>query len=244
MTTFPTSFDDRFEDMVNKLQQRVAVLESQQALAAGAYAALSVTSSTHPASPVVGAQILETDTGLTAVWNGSAWMYPPQLIASVVLSGSQTSVTFSSIPQVFRDLRMVVAAKSSGTTAASYDSAILQFNGVTSGYNWNSVWAAFGGSANTASASSASGAQVMEVWNNLHTTAGRGLTEICIPNYATTGNYKGFTSVSGAGDGGTAGIVQTYTGTLNGGTAAVTSVTLTMNTGQFMAGSTFNVYGW
>lgn len=205
-------------------------------------------STSHPPNPAVGMQIYEQDTGLTATWSGTAWTYPPQLITSVVLSASQTSVTLpqsGSIPQVFKNLRLIVAAKSSGTTATSLDAATLQFNATTSGYNWNSIQATQTASAVTvANGASASASQCMQVWNNFHTSAGRGLATIDIPNYSGTSNFKGFVSQCSATDGGTAGGMSTFAGNLNNVTAAITSLTLTMTVGQFMADSSFYLYGW
>lgn len=248
MTTFPAGLDSRFEDMIVRLQQRVQTLESQVAAGAGTYAVLPVTSSTHPANPVTGAEILETDTGLTAYWSGAAWVYPPQLITSVVLSGSQTSVLLpqsGSIPQVFNNLRLYVAAKSSGTTAGSLDPATIQFNGVSTGYNWEVGSVLQGASSVSASTTnSASASQCMQVWNNLHVTPGRGNAVIDIPNYSGTANFKGFISHSSASDGGSSGGMQWYSGGLNNVTSAITSLTLAMTVGQFMADSSFFLYGW
>ncbi|HEY0932367.1 MAG TPA: hypothetical protein VGD91_01385, partial [Trebonia sp.] len=62
-----------------RLLHRVEMLERQIAqLTSGPVAVLSTA---HPTPPVLGQQVLETDTGLTAQWNGTAWVYPPQRIA-------------------------------------------------------------------------------------------------------------------------------------------------------------------
>ncbi len=72
MTTFPTSVEQRFEDMVVKLQQRVAVLEQQ--LNSQVVGTFACTSATHPTNPAVGMQIYETDTGSVLIWTGSTWV--------------------------------------------------------------------------------------------------------------------------------------------------------------------------
>jgi hypothetical protein len=246
VTTFPTPIDGRFEDMIVRLQQRVQTLESQVAAAAGAFAMQSVTSATHPANPVVGAQILESDTGLTAYWSGSAWVYPPKLIYSTaVSSGSSVRLPASgSIPQVFDNLRLIATVKSSGTTAGSLDPVTLQFNASSSGYNWNSIQLTQGSATPTGtSGASVSASQFMQSWNNLHTSPGRGVAVVDIPDYADAANDKSFTSLCSASDGGTAGGMQYYTGTLNGVTAAVSSLTVAIGVGQFTA-ATFYLYGY
>lgn len=168
-----------------------------------------------------------------------------QLIQKQVLSGSSSSVTFSSIPQQYTNLRLVISAKSDGTGSTGYDSAVLRLNGVSSAsYSWNSVFVTQGGSPTGASATSASSMQCAEIWNAHFASAGRGIATIDIPNYSDSNNLKSFTGLSTAGDGGTASIMQWYSGVLGGGfTGALTSLTVLMGTGNFVADSTFCLYG-
>lgn len=169
-----------------------------------------------------------------------------QLISKQVLVSSLASVSFPSIPQTFDNLRLVVSAKSDGTTVAGYDSANLRFNGVsTASYNWNSWFTTQGASTMTvAGATSATGMQCAEIWNSHFASAGRGIAVIDIPNYSDANNFKIIKSESSATDGGAVGIQQTYTGCLNGATTAITSLTLLMNVGNFIADSTFTLYGY
>lgn len=167
-----------------------------------------------------------------------------QLIQKLVLTGSASSVTFSSIPQQFTNLRLVISAKGSGTTNTGYDSANLRFNGASSGYAWNSIFATQGGTPTSASATSATAMQCAEIWNSFFSSAGRGIATIDIPNYSDSNNLKSFTSSSTAGDGGTTSIMQQYSGFLGASqTAAITSLTILMNVGNFIADSTFSLYG-
>lgn len=229
------------------IKRRLAVVEQLLAAGAGAYGALPCLSTGHPVNPKQGAQILETDTGLSAYYNGTAWVYPPQLITSVVLGASATSVVLppsGSIPQVFKNLRLIISAKSSGSTSTSLDPATLQFNATTSGYNWNSIQATqLATAVAVTNAASQSASQCMQVWNDFHPTAGRGIAVIEIPNYSDTACFKSFTSRSEVSDGGTAGGMQVYSGALNTVTAAITSLTVAMTVGQFKADSSFYLYG-
>lgn len=247
MTTHPTPRAQVVGTDYQDIKRRLGVVEQLLASGAGAYGALPCLSTGHPVNPKVGAQILETDTGLTAYYNGTAWVYAPQLITSVVLGANATSVPLPStgtIPQVFRNLRLIVSAKSTGTTAGSLDPATIQFNGVATGYNWSSIQLAQGGAAVTVpGGSSATAAQCMQVWNNLHTSQGRGISEIRIPNYSDSTAFKSFTAQSEASDGGTAGGMQVYAGSLNNSASPITGITIAMGVGQFVAGSGFWLYG-
>lgn len=83
MTQYPAPWDQQWAADQAKLKQQVATLQQQVAqLTAGA---VPVTSATHPATPYVGMQILETDTGNMLIWSGSAWI--------VVQTGAWTQYT-------------------------------------------------------------------------------------------------------------------------------------------------------
>ena len=71
-------------------------------------------------------------------------------LATITLSSSASSVTFSNISQLFRDLVLVVNWQNSGTASASR----LQINGDT-GSNYSSVWMV--GQGSTTGSSSESG---------------------------------------------------------------------------------------
>lgn len=200
-----------------------------------------------PVNPWTGMPFYETDTGLNAYWNGTAWAYPPQLIARQVLGASTASVTFSGIPQTLTHLLLEVCAKSDSTGGTSgYDNANLRFNGVTAAsYNWTTWYSVQGaGAVSTAGGTSQTSMQAAAIWNSHFGSAGRGISTILVPYYAGTSNLKVFTAHSTASDGGAAGVMQLYAGSLGGSnTAAITSLTLLMGTGNFVADSTFSLYG-
>lgn len=167
-------------------------------------------------------------------------------LAKRVLNSSTASVTFSSIPQVYTHLLIEVSAKADGSSAAGYDNASLQFNGVaTADYNWTTWYSTQGaGSVSTAGGTSQTSMQALAVWNAHFGSPGRGIGTIFVPYYAGTANLKSFTSHSAASDGGAAGVMQLYSGCLgNAHVAAVTSLTILMNTGSFVSDSTFSLYG-
>jgi hypothetical protein len=168
------------------------------------------------------------------------------LITRTVLGATQSSVALSGISQLYTNLQLVISARSDGTTTTGYDSASLQFNGVSSAnYLWNSYFTTQGAaSVSVAGGTGATSAQCAEIWNSHFATQGRGIAVITIPNYADLNNLKGFSGQSTATDGGTVSITQMYTGMLGAAlTAAVTSITILMSTGNFLTDSTFSLYG-
>lgn len=167
----------------------------------------------------------------------------PQLVSKTTLAASTASVTIGSIPQGFTNLRLVASAKSDGTGASGYDNASMQFNGITSAnYNWTTWFMLQGGSSVSASGGTAAASmQCAAIWNSHFGSAGRGTATIDIPNYSDSNNCKQFTGQSTATDGGSIGVVQTYAGG-TAFTSAITSITLLMNVGNFVADSTFTLY--
>lgn len=245
MTNYQAPQEQQFQADLNRLFQRVGVLERQ--VGSFVSGAADVTSTSRPSNPATGMWIYETDTGLTAYWSGSAWAYQPQLVARQVLAASTASVTFSGIPQSFTHLLLEVCAKSDGTGGTSgYDNANLRFNGVTAGnYNWQTWYSTQGaGSVSTAGGTSQTSMQAAAIWNNHFGSAGRGISTIFVPYYSGTSSLKVFTAHSAASDGGSAGVMQLYAGSLGGSnTGAVTSLSLLMGSGNFVADSTFSLYG-
>lgn len=144
-------------------------------------------------------------------------------IASATGTGSNTSITFSSIPSTYTSLQIRVLARN---TNGSTDASISQFtlNGDTTAANY--AWHELRGDGTTASASGASGAipyYGMVVRNGA--TAGiMGVSVIDIHNYASTSQNKTVRSFSGNDRNG-AGIVGLWSG-LYISTSAVSSLTL------------------
>lgn len=226
-------------DLVHLLKGRVSDLQANQALGAQAYPCLSTG---HPANPRPGRVIVETDTGLYAYWNGAAWVYPPQLIAQQAVSATAASITFNNIPQSFTNLELVATARSDGTGASGYDTAAVQLNAVTSGYNGISIFSTQGSNvASGSSGTSQTSITCAHVWNAHFGTAGRGIARVSIPNYSNASGQKGLTSLTAASDASANGVARFYTG-FSTVTAAITSLTMLMNTGNFTS-ATFSLYG-
>jgi hypothetical protein len=164
------------------------------------------------------------------------------LISSQVLGSTATSVTFSSIPQTYTDLKLVASTRDTtsgviaanivltmnGDTTTNYSSTVLRGNGATTSNQSYSTNNSF--QINNASAGSASTANTF------------GNNEFYFPNYTTTGAKQNLFIGGGENNAATAWIG--ITASLYRGTAAITSITYTLDTSLVMAvGSSFYLYG-
>jgi hypothetical protein len=228
------------EGLIDQLAKRVEQL--QNALARGPILP-SYTSATLPASPPTGLEVLVTDLGLRAYWNGSAWIYPPQRIGSQTLAapGTITIPVPAAAAAAFSTLRVTWAG--AGTTAGTATYMCLRLNGdsSTSSYVWQFNQAS--GTAQSSIGSSGTAAQIQ-----IGTLAGAGGTagylgsgEFTIPNPGGSA-YKAPAGISNSSNSPTG----TFSGSYGGqwlSTAAVASITLLALSGSLTAGSTATVYG-
>jgi hypothetical protein len=159
------------------------------------------------------------------------------LIASnTVGSGGVASVTFSSIPSTYTDLKLVNSTRSN--YAATTDYYKLSINGSTANFSWIQL------AGNGSAASSSNGAS-----NNNNTIDGANATsntfsndEFYFPNY-TSSNNKSYSADGVEENNATAAIQDLYAG-LWSNTAAITSLTLAPANGTlFVQYSSFYLYG-
>jgi hypothetical protein len=154
-------------------------------------------------------------------------------IATTTISGSSTSTfTFSSVPSTYTDLILVVnAAVTSGT---SYIYA--RWNGDTSAVYSRTELVGNG----TSATSSRNGSEVVQ-WlggTQLSTVSGAYNAIVQVMNYANTNVFKTTLMRANRATEQTAAVVGLWRST-----AAINSVTLTLNSDNFAAGSTFTLYG-
>lgn len=236
MTRYPTPLEQQYGAAGAELKQRVARLEAQVAhLTSGPVA---VTSATHPAHPATGQQILETDTSLTAYWSGTAWVYPPQLIQNVTLTGSGASVTFSNIPAVFNSLRLEWRVHLS---SGAITDLLMQVDGVTSSsYLWSKME-----SSSTTQANVHSGAAVafMRIGLLGAGTAGYfGNGMLTIGGWSNANGDLSFSGTSAYFDSNTVDAIGTYGGLYAGG-APHSSLKIFPAASSLAAGSQFSLFG-
>jgi len=147
-------------------------------------------------------------------------------------AGGAASIDFTSIPQTFTDLKIVLSAR--GDAAATHRDIIFAFNGSTSNFTGRSL---YGTGSGTGSNTNAFG--VIPAASQTASVFGNG--EIYIPNY-TSANNKSFSGDFVTENNGTQSI-QSLVAFLWSQTAAITSIALTLNTGNFVQYSTATLYG-
>lgn len=154
-------------------------------------------------------------------------------LASITLQEATASVSFSGIPQNYRDLVLVV----NGTNSANAF-ITLQFNGDT-GSNYNMVWMQ-GSGAGATSSSSASQVEIITSQNNGGTALKTGLIQIM--DYSATNKHK---TVLARTDGENSGTRLTAALAARwANTVAISSIRVYDGNGSnYLTGSTFNLYG-
>lgn len=182
-----------------------------------------------------------------AVYNPSAM----KLIQNTTLTSTQDGITFSSIPQTFRHLQIVINSKGAGTSYY-YGHIYLRFNGLAGStsygglknqaYNtdWSSSISAFGSyPTNTLDAG-------YYVDNFSGTSNMFGPMVVDIPNYTSTDRNKATTSRFGFITALSSGQDFATTGWGSGvsfSTTAITSILVNNYGSQFVSGTTISLYG-
>jgi hypothetical protein len=156
------------------------------------------------------------------------------LLETIELNASAASVTFDNIPQTgYTDLKIVVSGRTDNTSP----NILFSINGSTS--TFTSI-ALYGDGASAASTSAVP--RVVSYASMSTDTANTfGNTEIYIPNYTGSTNKSYSVDTVSENNATTA-----YTGLFAGlwsTTSAITYLTFTPSTGNFVANSTFSLYG-
>jgi hypothetical protein len=164
------------------------------------------------------------------------------LISSQVLGSTATSVTFSSIPQTYTDLKLVCSTRdtTSGSIAANI---VLTINGDTATNYSSIVLRGNGGTVSSQSYATNNSFQINNASTGSASTANTfGNNEFYFPNYTVTGTKQNL--FIGGGENNATTAWTGITASLYRGTAAITSITYTLDTTLVMAiGSSFYLYG-
>lgn len=152
------------------------------------------------------------------------------LLASNVLSSSASSVTFSSIPSTYRDLVLVTSILGTSDTYFRF-----QFNGDT-GSNYETINMAGNGSTASSSTTSSTGGYLN--FRNSSGTTERILSITSVMDYSATNKHK--TSLIRAN---TSSLFTEAIANRWANTAAITSMLIYPQAGNFASGSTFYLYG-
>ena len=165
-----------------------------------------------------------------------------QLIGQQVLGGTSATITFSSIPQNFNHLKLVVMARTN--TSAGAVNVKCAING-DSGSNYDYQYIAGNNTTNSAAAAVASSLSFIGTITSATASANySGLIESTFFCYKNTTFYKSILTRSGYATASTsvAQFADIITSWRN--TAAITSIALTdVSGGSFITGSSFYLYG-
>jgi hypothetical protein len=162
------------------------------------------------------------------------------LLETIALTQSAASVTFDNLPTSgYTDLKLVFSIRTDNNSS-NYLSAFVTFNGSSSGYSQRMLYGT------GSSALSASGSGSYLDWSAYgSTTAATASTfgngEIYIPNYRSSANKS--VSADSVSETNATNAITALTAGLWSNSAAITSITLTGNSGNLLANSTFSLYG-
>lgn len=166
------------------------------------------------------------------------------LIQRVTATGGETSLTFNSIPQTYKNLQIRGIAKDTNTGGNGAMSMNLRLNGDT-GSNYALHQLAGDGSSASAQGSGSYGAPLIYTsqWRSSSGAAIYGALIMDVLDYTSSSKNKTIRYFSGAdGNTGTTGSALSLGSALWMNTSAITSITL-VSFISFAAGSTFALYG-
>jgi len=164
-----------------------------------------------------------------------------KIASSTAGSGGVASVTFSSIPATYTDLVIKYTARSTYTTFPGDAIDVrLTFNGSSSGYTERMLY----GTGSAAASASTSGSFIN--WGGIQTNTAQtantfSSSEIYIPNYAGSTNKS--MSIDAVQENNATASNSRLVAALWANTAAITSITLTPDYGNFAEYSSFYLYG-
>lgn len=212
---------------------------------------ISATSSTRPAVATVpvGQQVYDSDTDVF-VWNNGTTYAPnaAQQLDQQILGSNTATITFSGFPSYFTSLQIWMTARS--TNASVADNVRMRFNGdSTSGHYYDTSWQATnagGASGNVAYVATIGGTTSMTIGDVYAASAGlatvAGSVIIDVPHYARSVWQKNVVARSSMMGGANWTTTQRFGGWSD--TAAVTSITLLLNSGgNFATSSVFTLIG-
>jgi hypothetical protein len=167
------------------------------------------------------------------------------IISETTLSVNTSSITIP-VPSGYTDIRLVMSARGTATPSGiTYEHIRLQFNGGGSYYKSKMLYAN-GSSAN--SADDSGGGSTYAPWAGVYAASNTTSNtfsncEIYVPNYGVSGSQKTFSGDSITETNASTGPATTIQAMLWSGTDPITSIVVFPNTGNFVAGSSFTLYG-
>ena len=164
-----------------------------------------------------------------------------QLIETKTLGSTTASLVFSSIPQTFTDLLVVISARSTRTGNAGDDLTVV-VNSITSGYSGRGLDGTGSGVSSFTDDAAGTKFRYLCIINAAGATADTfSSNTIYIPNYAGSTN-KSFSFDNVTENNATFSYQRICAGLL-ANTAAITQLTFDPDNGDLVAGSTISLYG-
>lgn len=157
------------------------------------------------------------------------------LIDKAILTGTQASITFSSIPSTYTDLLVKLSARTDWSNGINADGIVIKPNGSSSNMTAKRLL----GSGSAASSDTNTGPIAAANASSTASTFGNG--EIYIPNYAGS-NYKSI-STDGVSESNASTTYMGLFANLWSDTSAISSLEIAGQNGSFVSGSTFYLYG-
>jgi hypothetical protein len=153
-------------------------------------------------------------------------------------SGGSASISFTSIPATYTDLKLVASIRT--TQANIWSTTLVSFNGSSSNLSWRRL---IGDGSAPDSGSGSTG--LLDISNGASSTSNTFSNfEMYIPNYTSTSNAKSYSVDSVNENNGTTAYSSLLAGLWNPGTqAAITSIGLTPGSGSFVEFTSFSLYG-
>lgn len=153
-------------------------------------------------------------------------------LATTTLASNLATVSFTNISGAYRDLRLVCSMTSSGAYGGGI---VINADTTNANYSWVQVAATASAFSNTGNGISNS-LQFAPNWN-LSTSEPTTLVTDFL-DYQATDKHKNFLLRTNTASAGVTAMAARWANT-----AAITSLTIQVNTGTFAAGSTFSLYG-
>lgn len=161
------------------------------------------------------------------------------LINSVTVgSGGIASIEFGSIPQTYTDLHLVVSGRSTASVVAANIS--MTFNGSATGYSTRNIWGNGSAVQNDSSSTSFLYGSVA-VSGDTATASVFGNSSFYIPNYRGTNNKP--VSMDFVTENNATTAYNVFVSGVWSNSAAITQITMVLNTGNFAQFSSASLYG-
>jgi hypothetical protein len=163
-----------------------------------------------------------------------------EIIDKTILGSSQATVSFTglgSFSSTYTDLLVKVSARSDSNTTGIN----IAFNSNTSSYSMKRLYGVGSGSPASDNGGGSSYISNTMINSSTYTANTFGNGEIYIPNFSSSTNKS--ISVDGVSENNATEALMMFTAGLWSNTAAITSIQLTSNVGNFVSGSSFYLYG-